>query len=274
VSIALKPGQFFGALGSRERTGSLTLSHIAHLSARVLPQHDHAHAYFSLLLKGWYRERTRTREIESHPYTAAVHPASFSHYDEVGRDGAEFFIVEVKPDFLTRLGLSQQLDFCPLPPPAVHTLVRLRASFAARSLAPMEAEVAMAEMISALTSFVDTRETGAPTWLARCVQIMEEEETAKLRLTAIAEELGLNPVHLSRTFKRRFGYGIVGHFVFVRLRRAAKAIAEGKPLADAALIAGFADQSHMTRTMKRFWGTTPRRLRSLDCRDASVSNAT
>jgi len=99
----------------------------------------------------------------------------------------------------------------------------------------------------------------------------EEKESAKLRLTAIAQELGLNPVHVSRTFKRCRGYGIVGHFISVRLRRAANAIAEGKPLADAALIAGFADQSHMTRTMKRFWGLTPRRLRSLDCRVTSVS---
>jgi AraC family transcriptional regulator len=264
MSIALEPGQFLGALGSRECTGSVTLSHISHSSARVLPQHDHAHAYFSLLLKGWYRERTLTREIESHPYTASAHPTGFSHCDEIGPEGAEFFIIEVQPDFLSGLGLNGRLDFCLLTPPAVYTLVRLRASFVARALAPMEAEVALAEMASHFTSLVEPSERGTPAWLARCVEIMEEEkESAKLRLTAIAQELGLNPVHVSRTFKRCCGYGIVGHFTFVRLRRAANAIAEGKPLADAALIAGFADQSHMTRTMKRFWGLTPRTLRSL-----------
>jgi methylphosphotriester-DNA--protein-cysteine methyltransferase len=129
----------------------------------------------------------------------------------------------------------------------------------------MEAEVAVAEMIADLSSCVDTRETGAPAWLARCIQIIEEADTTALRLTAIAEALDMNPVHVSRTFKRRFGYGIVGHFVYVRLRRAAKAIVEGKSLPDAALVAGFADQSHMTRTMRRFWGITPRTLHSLHC---------
>lgn len=263
MGVALKPGQFLGELAARYCTGSLTLSYVAHRSFRVLPWHDHAHDYLSLLLRGWYRERTRNREIENRPYSATVHPASFSHSDEVGADGAEFFIVELAPAFLEHLGFEQRMDFCSLTPHAVRDLIGLHASFTAGTLLPLEAEVVLAEITSDVTSFVDIRESGTPVWLRRCVEIIEEEETAKLRLNAIAQELGMHPVHISRTFKQRFGYGIVQHFGFVRLRRAADAIQAGKSLAEAALIAGFADQSHMTRTMRRFWGMTPRALRRL-----------
>jgi AraC-like DNA-binding protein len=36
-----------------------------------------------------------------------------------------------------------------------------------------------------------------------------------------------------------------------------------EPLADVALMAGFADQSHMTRALRRSTGTTPAGLRRL-----------
>jgi AraC-like DNA-binding protein len=41
------------------------------------------------------------------------------------------------------------------------------------------------------------------------------------------------------------------------LAKAARAIAEGRSLADAAAVAGFSDQAHLTRTMGRFFGVTP-----------------
>jgi len=41
------------------------------------------------------------------------------------------------------------------------------------------------------------------------------------------------------------------------LAKAASAIAAGLPLASAAADAGFSDQAHLTRTMRRFFGVTP-----------------
>ncbi len=49
-----------------------------------------------------------------------------------------------------------------------------------------------------------------------------------------------------------------------RMQRVATArtlIASGCPLAEAAIIAGFADQAHMTRQLRQMWGLTPAALR-------------
>jgi AraC-like DNA-binding protein len=46
-----------------------------------------------------------------------------------------------------------------------------------------------------------------------------------------------------------------------RLEQARRLMAEGQGLTDAALGAGFADQSHFTRQFKRSYGLTPGRWR-------------
>jgi AraC-like DNA-binding protein len=48
-----------------------------------------------------------------------------------------------------------------------------------------------------------------------------------------------------------------------RLALARAAIERGLPLAEAAVRAGFADQSHMTRQFKRTYGLTPARWTAL-----------
>jgi AraC-like DNA-binding protein len=45
--------------------------------------------------------------------------------------------------------------------------------------------------------------------------------------------------------------------VWVRLRRAAEALREGQPLADAAVTGGFADQAHLARQIREMMGLTP-----------------
>ena len=112
----------------------------------------------------------------------------------------------------------------------------------------------------AYSEIIDSRN---PAWLRRCIEMIEDEEISKLRLHLIAAELGLHPVHISRTFRRRLGCGMVEYFALARLRQAARAMHAGNSLADAAAVAGFADQSHMTRQFKRAYGVSPGQWRTL-----------
>ncbi|WP_340116884.1 AraC family transcriptional regulator [Pelagibius sp. 7325] len=68
---------------------------------------------------------------------------------------------------------------------------------------------------------------------------------------------------LARQFRRIYGVSPSRFVTLRRLDRARRAIADGTPLAEVALAAGFADQAHLTRQFRAAYGTTPGRWRSL-----------
>lgn len=76
-------------------------------------------------------------------------------------------------------------------------------------------------------------------------------------LAELAAEAGLSRFQLLRAFSRAFGLPPHGWVVQCRLARVRRCIALGQTLADAALDAGFADQSHMTRHFVRCMGYSP-----------------
>lgn len=76
-------------------------------------------------------------------------------------------------------------------------------------------------------------------------------------LAELACEAGLSRYQLLRGFACAFGLPPHAWLQQCRLSRARGLIVQGRALADAAADAGFADQSHMTRTFMRFLGFTP-----------------
>jgi len=83
-------------------------------------------------------------------------------------------------------------------------------------------------------------------------------------LPVLARELGVSPHHLSRVFHAHTGHTIAQHRLQLRSRAAQQRIAEGEDsLARLAVDVGFADQSHLTRTIRRQTGHTPTQLRRL-----------
>ena len=76
-------------------------------------------------------------------------------------------------------------------------------------------------------------------------------------LAAIADAAGLSRFYFLRTFKRAIGLSPHAYLAQCRLHRVRDAIRAGRSLAQAAAGAGFADQSHMTRSFKAAYGLTP-----------------
>ena len=76
---------------------------------------------------------------------------------------------------------------------------------------------------------------------------------------------GLSRYALARHFRACLGTSPYRYLVMRRLDRARALIRRGTPLADAALLSGFADQAHMTRHFRRVYGMTPGRWRGMVC---------
>jgi AraC-like DNA-binding protein len=74
---------------------------------------------------------------------------------------------------------------------------------------------------------------------------------------------GIDRYALSRLFRRCYGVGPHRFMILRRLDLAKKHIRNGSALAEAALAAGFADQSHMTRSFRNAYGIPPGRWKSM-----------
>jgi methylphosphotriester-DNA--protein-cysteine methyltransferase len=74
-----------------------------------------------------------------------------------------------------------------------------------------------------------------------------------------AAALGLSSRHLRRVMLGHTGLGPKTYQRVVRLRRF---LADDRPLADAAVAAGYADQPHLTREVTRLCGLAPAALRA------------
>ncbi|MBN8940927.1 MAG: AraC family transcriptional regulator [Rhizobiales bacterium] len=79
-----------------------------------------------------------------------------------------------------------------------------------------------------------------------------------LSLDGMAAEVDLSPFQLIGLFKRATGLTPHAFLTQVRLKAASAALAAGRPIVEAALAAGFYDQSALTRHFKRSYGITPR----------------
>jgi AraC-like DNA-binding protein len=81
-------------------------------------------------------------------------------------------------------------------------------------------------------------------------------------LAELAALSGVSRFQLLRGFAREVGTTPHAYLVQRRVRLARQFLAAGRSPADAALLAGFADQSHMTRAFVRQFGITPGRYRA------------
>lgn len=92
---------------------------------------------------------------------------------------------------------------------------------------------------------------------------LTEQAPASIGMAALEREQGMDRYTLSRQFRLAFG---VSPHRFVTMRRldiAKRHIRKGRSLAEAAVAAGFADQSHMTRQFRKAFGLSPGTWRRL-----------
>jgi AraC-like DNA-binding protein len=82
------------------------------------------------------------------------------------------------------------------------------------------------------------------------------------RVSAVADALGLTRRRLERDFHREIGLSPGEVARTARLQRSLVGLARGEPPAVAAATGGYADQSHLTRTMRDLVGLTPAAFRA------------
>jgi AraC family transcriptional regulator len=125
------------------------------------------------------------------------------------------------------------------------------------SVSSLAIDGALMLMIADMTRSHIDGDRRRPRWLGGVEEAIQASIVSPPSVEALAAMAGVHPTRLLRTFRRYHKMTIAN---FIRQRRVEKArgeIASGKPLSMIALDAGFADQSHFTRSFKQAFGETP-----------------
>ncbi|MBJ7413471.1 MAG: helix-turn-helix domain-containing protein [Phenylobacterium sp.] len=108
---------------------------------------------------------------------------------------------------------------------------------------------------AALADAVD-REVERDLRLARALEFLSQAEGTGA-VSRAAEHAGLSPARLRALAQAQLGAPLSGWVAWRRLLRAAEALSGGASLAAAAADAGFVDQAHLSRDMRKVLGITP-----------------
>jgi AraC-like DNA-binding protein len=96
-----------------------------------------------------------------------------------------------------------------------------------------------------------------PSAVIRAQGLIDSDPARALTLGDLAREADLSRFQLLRSFVRANGLTPHAYILQRRINMARRLIVRRLPLAQAALEAGFADQSHMTRLFRRTFGMSP-----------------
>ena len=262
-------GAFYGRTLRKRSIGDLVFVDSFHPASSRLPRHTHERAYFCLNHGGTYAEEYGRRRRVCQPGMLVVHPPGEAHSETHGNAPVLSFNVEVGWKWMTRL-----IEFAqPLDEPAefrddevTAAGLRLFREFSRPidedSLLAMESltwEILAASVIRKGLA----ADTKAPHWLTHARDLVDARLNEPPSLRSLAQEVRVHPVHFAATFRRFYGCSVGEYFRRRRLERARRMLADKQlPLSQIALDAGFADQSHFTRTFKRFTGLAPVQYRT------------
>ncbi|MCB9835987.1 MAG: helix-turn-helix transcriptional regulator [Phycisphaera sp.] len=217
--------------------------------------HAHDLASFHLTLRGTSDERYWRFDRGKLAGTAQFYGSGVEHRTRFGPGGATVLHIN-KP---TGEPLAGDAMVEPDPRPMLSIMREILTGDRA-SLVSIEGWCA--ELEASIVKRSPPHETEWPIWLDRVRQRLFDDPAEGLSVREIAEDEGLNPSHVARTFRERLGVTIGEYLRVRRLQIAADTLLTSKrAIASIATGAGFCDQSHFGRAFSAHYGSTPASLR-------------
>lgn len=235
----------------------------AHFTEHAYPAHTHADWTLLLVDTGGVDYALgRTPQVAA-PRSLTILPPHVPHDGRAARDGG----FDKRVVYLDERWLSLDLVGAAERDPSLRGL-DLAAETAAlhealvRTGDELEAESRLALVCERIVHRLDQRttpHTDRPA--ARVAGLVRERLDAvdgeAPTLQQMAAELDVHPTHLVRAFTREFAMPPHRYLIGRRIDLARRLLLDGMGAADAAVVAGFHDQSHLTRHFRRLLGVTP-----------------
>ncbi|HVG35615.1 MAG TPA: AraC family transcriptional regulator [Pyrinomonadaceae bacterium] len=250
------------------RVSGLRIAETTYASGLRVPKHSHEHGYFSLVLEGTFDGLYGGSAQKGKPFDAVFRPPDEPHSVHFHGTGARLFSIEVETsrleqalEYSLRLDRSTELVGGQLAWLAFRIYREARAMDEVSALAIEGLFLEMMAEASRCSRKVAERHL--PRWLKLVKEIIDVSFADNLTIAAMAETVGVHPVHLATTFRKHYRCTIGESIRQRRVEYASRQLSlSDASLVEIALAAGFSDQSHFSKTFKHFTGLSPARFRA------------
>jgi len=272
IDLASQTGQFESPRGarnlkSREVSGFAFIEMIYPANTEVRA-HSHEQPNMCIALTGKCRETYGTKVREYKALTLDYLPAGVSHSLYFPNGDSHCFSVNIASCWLERFRELSKIE-----EDSVHCHGGLLGSLFLKlykefhtvdSAATISMEGLTLEMVAEVVRrHAQKDERTPPAWLKGTIELLRARHFETLKLSDIAQAVGVHPVHLAREFRKHYRCTIGEYVRRLRIENACLALSNPDlSLSSIAVAAGFADQSHFSRTFKRITGMTPLAYRS------------
>ena len=235
-----------------------------------LDPHVHERAILGVMLEGGFDDVFSARTFDCDAGKVFTEPRGDRHANRVFRTGARVIVIQPDPERPEEIGPAAgvfERAHCFGHGPITVAARALRRELRATDEAAVLARQGLIYEVMAAARRAADRINGsetAPPWLKRAREVVYDRFREALRIEDIAREVDRHPAHVARVFRRHQGMTIGECVRTLRLDWAAGELTGSqKPLAVIAMEAGYADQSHFTRSFRRHTGSTPAEYRRL-----------
>jgi AraC-like DNA-binding protein len=251
-------------------------------TARAFPRHTHDQYGIGLIDAGAHASWSGRGQVEAGAGSLiAVNPGEVHDGRAIDARPRSWRILYLDPalmdaacaDVRDGRGGSASASFAFAAPAFADERVRRRfdAAFAHATAAARDAlacETVLLALVASLQRHAAARAAGLPNdgaptpCIRRARARIDADPAAPVTLAELAAEAGISRWQLLRAFARELGVTPHAYVVQRRValaRRLLRARQARRALAEVALLAGFCDQSHLTRCFVRHVGVTPRR---------------
>jgi AraC family transcriptional regulator len=246
--------------------GPFLVTHAWFPPGLTLPAHVHERAVVAVTLEGGWSSEIVRHPCQCTPATLLVEPAGEPHSNHFGTRGGRVMILQ--PDFTAREELEPARGAVRRPIAfgsgrALEIGLRMHAEIAAPdSLTQLALEALCVDLLVTAGRDLPRDRGGPPRWLRRVIEYIHVHAREPLTLDSLAGIAGVHVAHLTREFRVHRRTSIAAYVRSLRLAWAAEQLLDRqRRIADIAIDAGFADQSHFTRAFHAQTGRTPRRYR-------------
>jgi AraC family transcriptional regulator len=231
------------------------------------PMHVHSKPLLCMVLDGAYYETHGGKTSYCTPATVLFHASNDDHLEQFEASGGRSLVVEIEPEWLARIqehaGSAVQATAAFEEGPLSLLGARLYKEFLTSDQASgLVIEGLMMELAGEIARVRRPDEQQPPRWLERSRELIREQFATHFSLATIAEAVDVHPVHLAQAFRKHYQCTIGDYVRTLRIGFACRQLRfSDLPLCEIALLAGFADQSHFTRTFKQMVGVPPSQYR-------------
>jgi AraC-like DNA-binding protein len=238
-------------------------------SDRAFPRHSHDQLGVGIMVSGAHRSWSGIGNVEAHAGDIImVNPGEMHDGMPLGGSGREWRMLYFDPSIVTRLVEGEGVTGIEIVRPAVsdRLLARRFAALFAGVIDRAPDLLLLEENLLRLIMRISRchglrpprgRETSPP--VKKALARLDGDAASPIRLTELAQLAGISRFQLLRAFVREVGATPHAYLVQRRVYLARRLLAAGQPIVEAAIDAGFADQSHLTRAFVRQFGVTPGR---------------